>query len=278
MQMSKSKQARYSKFCIHLVLILGSVIMLMPFVWMFLTSFKTYGESIAIPLKFLPNEWRLDNYQEVNEKINFVVLYINTLIVIAARVLCALVFSSMAGYAFSRLQFRGKNLLFSLVIIQMMIPSQVGTIPQYLMVAKLNLLDTITGIIFPGLVSAFGAFFMRQAFMSLPRELEEAARIDGCSHWQTFVKIMLPQVKTSLMALSIFTALFAWKDLMWPLIVNITPEKMTISAGLAMLKGQFIEDYPVIMAGAVLSTIPMIIIYVLLQKQFVEGVASSGIK
>ncbi len=271
-------QAKMSKLAIHIILIAGSLIMVMPFVWMFLTSFKTYGESIAIPLTFLPEKWRLDNYQEVNQRVNFLVLYINTIIVIAARVLCALVFSSMAGYAFSRLQFRGRNVLFSIVIIQMMIPSQVGTIPQYLMTAKLGLLDTVAGIIFPGIVSAFGAFFMRQAFMSLPRELEEAAKIDGCNHWQIFYRIMLPQVKTPMMALSIFTALFAWKDLMWPLIINVSPEKMTISAGLAMLKGQFLVDYPVIMAGAVFSTLPMILIYICLQKHFVEGVSTSGIK
>ena len=271
-------QAKMSKLAIHIILIAGSLIMVMPFVWMFLTSFKTYGESIAIPLTFLPEKWRLDNYQEVNQRVNFLVLYINTIIVIAARVLCALVFSSMAGYAFSRLQFRGRNVLFSIVIIQMMIPSQVGTIPQYLMTAKLGLLDTVAGIIFPGIVSAFGAFFMRQAFMSLPRELEEAAKIDGCNHWQIFYRIMLPQVKTPMMALSIFTALFAWKDLMWPLIINVSPEKMTISAGLAMLKGQFLVDYPVIMAGAGFSTLPMILIYICLQKHFVEGVSTSGIK
>ena len=271
-------RARMSKLAIHAVLIAGSLIMVMPFVWMFLTSFKTYGESIAIPLTFLPEEWRLDNYQEVNQRVNFLILYINTIIVIVARVLCALVFSSMAGYAFSRLQFRGRNALFSIVIIQMMIPSQVGTIPQYLMTAKLGLLDTVAGIVFPGIVSAFGAFFMRQAFMSLPHELEEAAKIDGCNHWQIFYRVMLPQVKTPMMALSIFTALFAWKDLMWPLIINVSPDKMTISAGLAMLKGQFLVDYPVIMAGAVFSTLPMILIYICLQKHFVEGVATSGIK
>lgn len=271
-------RARMSKLAIHAVLIAGSLIMVMPFVWMFLTSFKTYGESIAIPLTFLPEEWRLDNYQEVNQRVNFLILYINTIIVIVARVLCALVFSSMAGYAFSRLQFRGRNALFAIVIIQMMIPSQVGTIPQYLMTAKLGLLDTVAGIVFPGIVSAFGAFFMRQAFMSLPHELEEAAKIDGCNHWQIFYRVMLPQVKTPMMALSIFTALFAWKDLMWPLIINVSPDKMTISAGLAMLKGQFLVDYPVIMAGAVFSTLPMILIYICLQKHFVEGVATSGIK
>ena len=162
------------------------------------------------------------------------------------------------------------------VLIQMMVPVQLFIIPQYLLVQKLGLLNSIPALILPGIVTAFGTFLLRQFFMGLPDEVEEAAVIDGANRWQIFIKVMLPLAKPGMISLSIFTALFAWKDLMWPLIVNADIEKMPLSAGLASLVGQFATNYPVLMAGSVLAIIPMIIVFVIFQKQFVGGIALSG--
>ena len=162
------------------------------------------------------------------------------------------------------------------VLIQMMVPGQIFIIPQYLMVQRLGMLNSISALVFPGIVTAFGTFLLRQFFMGLPDELEEAAVIDGANKWQIFVHVMLPLARSGMISLSIFTALFAWKELMWPLIVNADIEKMPLSAGLAQLIGQFATNYPVLMAGSVLAIIPMIIIFVIFQKQFINGVALSG--
>ena len=174
------------------------------------------------------------------------------------------------------LKFRGKNLLFSLVIVQMMLPSQIFIIPQYQMLAGMGLTNSMFALVFPGLVSAFGTFFLRQAYMGIPDELGEAAYLDGCTKWQTFTKVMMPLTKASMAALTIFTAVFAYADLMWPLIANTDLNMMTLSAGLSTLRGQFITNYPVLMAGSVLAMVPMVILYLVFQKQFIEGIAMTG--
>ena len=158
----------------------------------------------------------------------------------------------------------------------MMVPAQIFVIPQYLMVDKMGMKNTVFALVFPGLVSAFGTFLMRQFFMGLPKELEESARLDGCNIWQTFWKIMFPLTKSGLVALGIFTALFSFKDLMWPLIVNSTAESATLSSALAKISSAYSVNYPQLMAAAVLAVWPMMLIYIIFQKQFIEGIATSG--
>lgn len=192
------------------------------------------------------------------------------------RVVCAVLFSSMAGYAFAKLKFRGKKLLFGIVLIQMSLPSQIFIIPQYQMVAKMGMANTVFGLVFPGLVSAFGVFFLRQTYMSIPEEVGEAAYLDGCNQWQTFYKIMFPLTGTSVAALTIFTAVFAYGDLMWPLVVNSDLKMMILSSGLSTLKGQFTTNFPVLMAGSLLAMLPMVVLYLIFQRQFVEGIAGTG--
>ncbi len=192
------------------------------------------------------------------------------------RVVCAVLFSSMAGYAFAKLKFRGKKLLFGIVLIQMSLPSQIFIIPQYQMVAKMGMANTVFGLVFPGLVSAFGVFFLRQTYMSIPEEVGEAAYLDGCNQWQTFYKIMFPLTGTSVAVLTIFTAVFAYGDLMWPLVVNSDLKMMTLSSGLSTLKGQFTTNFPVLMAGSLLAMLPMVVLYLIFQRQFVEGIAGTG--
>ena len=260
----------------YTALVLGSVTMIFPFLWMLLTSFKTQSEAMAIPPKILPSSWELTNFFTALQSLPFTNLYLNTGLMILFRVICAVVFSSMAGYAFAKLNFPGKNLLFGLVLMQMMLPSQIFIIPQYQMLAKMGATNSIFALVFPGLVSAFGTFFLRQAYMGIPNEIAEAAYLDGCNKWQTFVKVMFPLTGSGMAALAIFTAVFAYADLMWPLICNTDLNMMTLSAGLSTLNGQYTTNFPVLMAGSLLAMIPMLILYLLFQKQFIEGIAMTG--
>lgn len=266
----------HRKILVHILLIFGSLLMIMPFVWMLLTSGKTLTESVKIPPIIFPESFQWENFSIVLDKLPFVSFYINTFLMIAFRVVGSVLFSAMAAYACARLNFPGRNLFFSLVLIQMMIPTQIFIVPQYLLVQKMNLLNSIPALVLPGIVSAFGTFLLRQFFLSLPNELEEAAKLDGCNVWQTFFKIMLPLAKSGLVALSIFTGLFAFKDLMWPLVVNMSMEKMTLSSGLANLQGQYTTHYPQLMAGSLLAIWPMLLIFIIFQKKFIEGIATSG--
>ena len=250
--------------------------MIFPFLWMIFTSFKTVGESMRIPSSILPEQWHPEAFGKVVESLPFLNLYMNTGLMILFRVLCAVVFSSMAGYAFAKLQFKGKKIMFSLVLIQMMLPSQIFIIPQYQMLANMELTNTIFALVFPGLVSAFGTFFLRQAYMAIPHEIMEAAYLDGCNQGQIFLKVMCPLTKSSIAALAVFTAVFAYGDLMWPLIANTDLNRMTLSSGLATLKGQFSTNFPVLMAGSILAMIPMVVLYLFFQRQFIEGVAMTG--
>ncbi len=268
---------RKSNILMHIFLIIGACLMILPFVWMLLTSLKTVTESTSMnPFVFFPTSFKWENYSEVIKKNNFIGLYYTTFAMMFLRVLCGVGFSAMAAYAFARLNFPGRDFFFGLVLFQMMVPVQIFIIPQYLMIDKLGLRNTIFALVFPGLVSAFGTFLLRQFFMGLPKELEESAKIDGCNIGQTFWIIMLPLAKSGLVALSIFTALFSFKDLMWPLIVNTTTDSATLSSALAKLQSAYSVNYPELMAASVLAIWPMLLVYIIFQKQFIEGIATSG--
>lgn len=274
---SIERNERINSVIIQVFLILISITMLVPFVWMVLTSFKTVTEATQVnPFVIFPKVWRTDAFKSVINNMNFILLYKNTLLMIVFRVLCAVVTATTAGYAFARLNFKGKNFAFSLVLFQMMVPSQIFLIPQYLMISKINMLDTMFALVFPGLVTAFGTFLLKQAFMSLPRDLEEAARLDGCNIGQTFLFVMLPLARSSMVALGIFTALFAYKDLMWPMIVNKDKTLMVLSSALAQMQGQYVTKFPELMAASLIACVPMIVIFLIFQKQFIQGIATSG--
>ena len=261
------------------LLIIGTVVVAIPFLWMLLTSVKTYVESTSInPVVIFPEKIRFDAYRTVTNTYNFGRLYYNTITLIALRVLCAVVSASMAAYALGRLNFFGKNFIFTLVLIQIMVPSQIFILPQYLMVVKLKALNTMFALLFPGLVTTFGTFLLRQFVMTLPGSLDESARMDGANPFQIYTRIILPMINSGLVALGIFTALFAFKDLMWPLIVNTRNDAMPLSSALAKLQGQAITYYPELMAAATLASIPMIVIYIIFQKRFIQGVATTGLK
>ncbi|MDE7011281.1 MAG: carbohydrate ABC transporter permease [Oscillospiraceae bacterium] len=271
----EASQKRMTVFT-YAALILGALIMIFPFVWMILTSLKTVPESMQVPPTILPQEVVTGNFGDAMKSLPFLKLYLNTGLMIFFRVICAVAFSSMAGYAFAMLNFRGKKLLFGIVLVQMSLPSQIFIIPQYQMVAKMGLANTIFALVFPGIVSAFGVFFLRQTYMGIPKEVGEAAYLDGCNQWQTFTKVMFPLTGTSVAALTVFTAVFAYSDLMWPLVVNSDLNMMTLSSGLATLRGQFTTNFPVLMAGSLLAMLPMVILYLIFQRQFIEGIATTG--
>ncbi len=273
--MKESKPS--SRILLHAVLILGAMVMLVPFAWMILTAFKSATEATQIdPFVIFPKTWRTDAFSSVSGKMNFGRLYLNTILMIFGRVVFAVVTASLAGYALGRLEFRGKKLCFALVMFQMMVPVQIFIIPQYLMISKMGLLNTTFSLIFPGLVTAFGTFLLRQSYMALPKDLEEAAKLDGCNIPQTFFYIMAPLSRSGMIALGIFTALFGYKDLMWPLIANPDQNAMPLSSALAKLQGQFAANYPELMAASLLACIPMVVLYIIFQKQFIEGIATSG--
>mgnify|MGYP000929351411 CR=1 FL=1 len=262
----------------YIVLILVALVTVGPFIWMIFTAFKTYEESIKIPPTILPSSWKLDNFITVYNKFPFRSFYINTFIMVIIIVIGQIVLCSMAAYAFARLEFPGKDFLFILMLALLMIPGQIFLIPHYDIMVKIGATNTVTALWLPRIFSAFGTFMLRQFFMGLPTSLDEAAKIDGCSYFQIYYKILLPLTKPGLVSLSILTALSAFKELMWPLIVNNSMNKMTLSAGLAMLIGEHTTIYPVVMAGGLLAIWPMILLFFIFQKQFIEGIATTGVK
>lgn len=267
-----------NEIIMHILLISGIAVTVFPFLWMIFTSFKTLPESMQIPPTILPESLNLDSYKYVFSVLPFAQIYLNTIFVTILTVLFQVIFCTMAAYGFARIEFPFKNTIFIVLLAILMVPGQIFLLPQYLIIQKAGLVNTIPGLFLPNLFSAFGTFLLRQFFMSLPKELEEAALLDGCNRYQIFGKIMLPLVKPGVVALVIFTAKYAWNDFMWPLIVNTDPEKMTLAPALSLLKGQYLANYPVQMAGAVLAVIPMVVLFIIFQKQFIEGVAQSGIK
>jgi len=269
---------KFKSYIIHGLLILGSLIMIGPFIWMLLTSFKTFTEATHVPIIIFPKNWTFASYIKAWNLLPFAAFYKNTFLMMLFRVIFSVFTSAAAGYAFARIKFPGRNALFMIILIQMMVPGQIFIIPQFLLVQKLGLLNTVSALVFPGIVSAFGTFLLRQFYMGIPVELEEAAILDGCNRGQIFIKIMLPLTKSGMIALGIFTSLFAWKDLMWPLIVNMSLDKMPLASGLASLQGQYITDFPQLMAGSVMAIWPMLLIFIIFQKQFIAGIATSGSK
>ena len=263
---------------VYMILVGMAFVMVLPFIWTILTAFKTQSEALKIPPQILPSSWSFRNFKAVVEVLPFATFFFNTFWMVFFRVLGSVFFSALAAYAFARLDFPGKNLFFTIILLQMMVPGQIFILPQYMIVSKLGWLNTIKALVLPGIVSTFGTFLLRQFFMGLPRDLEEAAVLDGCSIWRIFWNVMLPLTKPGLVSVGIFTSLFAWKDLMWPLIVNMSINKMTLSSGLVSLVGQYSVNYPQLMAGSLIAIIPMIVLFLLLQKQFVEGIATSGSK
>ncbi|GLV54025.1 sugar ABC transporter permease [Dictyobacter sp. S3.2.2.5] len=263
---------------VHVILIIGAAFFVVPFLWMVLTSLKTLTEAMHVPLIFFPAQAQWGNYTNAISTLPFLTFYKNTFLMALGRTLGQLVFCSLAAYAFARIEFPGRNILFILMLSVLMVPSYVFLVPQYLIMKDLHWLNSIQALIVPGLFSSFGTFLLRQFFMSLPRELDESARLDGANHLQIYWHIILPLAKSALIALAILTVLWSWNDLIWPLVVNDSTDKMTLTVGLASLQGEHGTDFPVLMAGAVLASWPMLVMFIIFQKNFIEGIAITGTK
>jgi multiple sugar transport system permease protein len=263
----------------HVVLVLGSLVMMFPFLWQLKLAFSSNAEIQAVPPDLLPKGLQWSNFTEVFQRLPFLDQFWVSVAVTLGRTVGQLVLCSMAGYAFARMSFRFKALMLGLILSILMVPSQVYLIPQYQIVQQLGWLNTIQGIIAPGIFSAFGTFLMMQFFKTIPTELEEAARLDGCNPWQTFWKVVLPVARPGLISLAIITVLASWADLLWPLVVTSSPNEMPLAVGLATLAGYQGSISPgVMMAAALMAMLPILILFVVLQRRVVEGIAFSGLK
>lgn len=254
--------------------------MAVPFIWMISTSFKTIGEVFSFPPRWLPGSWRWQNYVEVFQEVAFARYILNTAIVTIGIVVGQLVTCSLAAYAFARLRFPGREALFWGYLATMMVPGQVTLIPAFLVIKYLGWLDSYKALIVPGIFSAFGTFLLRQFFLTLPKDLDEAATIDGCSPFGTYRTIILPLARPALATLTILTFMSAWNDLLWPLVVTSSESKRVLSIGLAIFNSspEFGTQWPHLCAGALLATLPVLMIYFSAQKYFVRGIALTGMK
>ena len=265
---------------IHAVLIAGALLMLLPFVWMILTSFKTFKESIMLPVTWLPEQWSFNNYAEVLDRLEFGRYYANTIIVTVSVVAGQLVFCQMAAYALSRLEFPGRKLIFAVILTVMMVPTQMTVIPNYFTTVSFGIANTFAGIILPLLPTAYGIFFFTQVFKSVPLEIEQSAYIDGCSPFRTFVSIAVPISKNGIISYGILVTLFAWNELFWPLIVISSDQMRTLSVAIASLKSyrSVSTQYQILMAASVMTIVPVLAVFIIGQKQFISGIASGAVK
>lgn len=264
-----------------LALIVLAIVFVGPVVLMILTSFKTRVESQTVPPKILPQEWTLRAYETLffqDAATPVLRWFANSMIAASAHALLVALVCSMAGYALARLQFPGRNVLFGVIISTLFVPGFIFLMPNFEMMSKLDWLDSFLALIVPGAAGAFGVFFMRQFFLSLPIELEESARIDGAGPWRTFFSIVLPNARAAVVTLLVISFLANWNDFVWPLYVMFSTEMLTMPIGLSRLQGAYTIDYPVIMAGATVAAVPVLLLYVFVQRYIIQGVASSGVK
>lgn len=252
--------------------------MAFPFAWQIIMSLSTNQQIMSITPVLWPGELRWGNFVEVFIRLPFMSQLSVSVIITVLRVAGQVVFCALAGYAFARMRFTGRTVLFALILSILMVPSQVYLIPQYQLIQGFGLLETPLGIALPGMFSAFGTFLMRQTFVNLPVELEEAARLDGANPMQTFARIMLPLAKPGLSALVITCVLWSWNDLLWPLIVTTRATSMPLSAGLATMQGHTTTDYSVMMAASLLAMAPVLALFLALQRRVIDGLAFSGMK
>ncbi|MEV4491407.1 carbohydrate ABC transporter permease [Micromonospora coxensis] len=264
----------------YLVLVLLALIFVTPLAWMVVTSVKTYGDAQRIPPTLLPDSLSGYGYRQILGNTSNPVLrwFVNSMLAATLHALLVLATASMAAYALARLRFRGRGLLFALVVGTLFIPPTSLIIPNFVIADRLAWLDTLAVVIVPGAASAFGVFFLRQFFLSIPAELEEAAVLDGANHWQIFTRVLLPLSKPALATLAVLSFLTNWNDFLWPVYVLFSPERLTLPAGLGLLQGAYVTDYPVIMAGAVLASVPVLILFVAAQRHIIQGVSRSGLK
>jgi multiple sugar transport system permease protein len=265
------------RLALHASLIAGSVIMLLPFVWMVSTSLKAPNEIFTYPPIWIPSDLVWENYIQTVSVMPFGRFYLNSLIVAVSVTALQLLTASLAAFAFARLRFRGREALFLLYLATLMIPFQVTMIPNFILIRFLSWFDSYQALILPPAFSAFSTFLMRQYFLGIPKELDDAARLDGASSFRIWWQIILPLSGPVIAALTIFTFLNSWNDFLWPLVVTNSLEMRTLPVGLNAFQGQFKVEWNLLMAGSVIAILPVLIVYVIGQKSFVQGITLSGL-
>jgi multiple sugar transport system permease protein len=263
---------------LHVVIYAAALLTIAPFLWMVLTSFKDLSEIFVYPPRWLPEEWRLDGYIGAFQSAPFGRYYFNSLFAASAVTLGQLVTCSLAAYAFARIEFRGREVVFLLFLGTMMIPGQVTMIPTFMILYWIGWIDTYAALIVPGLASAFGTFLLRQFFLTIPKDLEDAAMIDGCGRLRILWNVIIPLAKPALATLAIFTFMAVFNDFLWALIVVSSEEMRTVQLGLAIFQDQFTTEWDRLMAGSVVATLPILIVFFFAQKYFIRGITLSGLK
>jgi multiple sugar transport system permease protein len=266
------KALRYS------VVVAGALVMLFPFAWAVVTSITPDGSVLATPPDFTPDGAGLDAYRRLLETLPFWRILVNSLWIGVASTLLQLVTSAMAAYAFARLPFPGRGALFAVYLATLMVPLQVLVVPLFIEMRTFHLIDTYFALLAPSIASAFGVFLLRQAVAQVPKEFDEAAVIDGAGHLRIFVSVIIPLIRPALATFAIFGFMASWNSYLWPLIIIRSPEFMTIPLGLASLHGQFTTQWNVVMAGSVVSVVPILVLYLFAQKHVIASVAQSGLK
>lgn len=264
---------------INLILLAGCILMVMPFIWAISTSLRLARESFTLPPQWLPTDWRFSNYEEVLNALPFFQFVFNSLKVAGLITVLQLITCSTAAFAFARLRFRGRDALFFVFLSSLMIPQYVTIIPIFVIIRRLNLLDSHWALILPSAFSAFGIFLLRQFFLTIPRDLEDAARIDGAGFFEIYWRIMLPLVAPALVTLTIFSFNYHWNEFFRPLIFLTTWEKMTLPLGLTILRGYLgTGNTAAVMAGVTMAIVPVLVVFLLFQRYLIEGITLTGLK
>lgn len=276
----KNKKGRFSlnKATAYILLTLGALVMIIPFVWMLSTSLKDQQQLFAWPPSWLPNPFVWKNYTDVWTRINFSLYGWNTIKITLAVTLGRLILCSMAGYGFARMKFPGRDALFLITLATMMIGSQITIVPNFIIMRTLGLVDTHFGVILPQLADGFAIFLMRQFFLTFPYELEDAAKLDGCNPLMFYMRILIPNSKPIMATLAVMTFQGVWNDFLWPLVMLTSPAKRTLAVGLSYLVGQYTTRWDLQMAGSVLTVLPILVLYFVLQKYFVQSIKMTGLK
>lgn len=260
------------------IAIAGAVVMVGPFLWMVATSLTTTAQLDNVDAGYLPDPVTLDAYRQLGQAFPFWRFVLNSLGIAVVSTLLQLFTSATAAYAFSRLRFRGSTVVFLCYVATMMIPMQVIIVPLFIEMRNLHLVDTYAGLVLPTVVSSFGVFMLRQAFLALPRELDEAAFVDGAGHFRVFARVLLPLVTPALATFAVFAFMSSWNAFLWPLVIAQTEQHMTLPVGLSLLLGRYSPAWNVIMAGSALSALPILTLYVFAQRYVVRGITHTGIK
>jgi len=271
-------EKRFDYIWTYFFLILGAIITITPFIWMTVTSFKPESEVFLFPPTLIPKDPTLAAYKDLFSKVSFLRTLFNSTIITISFTLINVFVCSLAGYAFAKIKFLGRDKIFFLFLATIMIPSQVTMIPSFMVLRNLGLLNNYFGLILPGSASVFGIFLVRQFMKGVPNDLLDAAKIDGCNEFQIYWNIILPLLKPVLATIAIFAFMGAWNDFLWPLIVMTSETMYTLPVALAMLNGEHNTEWALLMAGAVVVTMPVLVVFFTLQRYFIEGIAHSGIK